>query len=66
MGPGTAKPVIVDEERQVAGRVDLQEGDAPLPRLLLDHIRLEAELRQDQAREPRLRAKRIGMQDGHE
>ena len=44
----------------------LEKRQASLPRLLLDKIGVDAELAQDKACKPRLRAKRIRMQDGHE
>ena len=41
--------IVVDQQRQLAGRVDLQKRQPPLPRLLLDEYGLDAELAQDKA-----------------
>jgi hypothetical protein len=65
-GPGHGKPILVDEERKRAARVDLKEGKPPLPRLLLQDMRSNPHFGQDQTGKPRLRAEGIGVQDGHE
>ena len=42
-----------------------EELEPPLPRPLLHQLRLEPDLGQDQAHEPRVRAERVVVQDGH-